>query len=108
MAILRFLQEVMAAGSQAVESVDLAEELDFEDEDRWRYAPELGNVAFGSAVHGWAFRLDTFATMWAEKLNAKVANLQRVLWGDWSYRVKEMALRDSKEGLKMSKDDEIQ
>lgn len=27
-------------------------------QDRWRYSPELGNVAFGSAVHGWAFRLE--------------------------------------------------
>eukprot|EP00434_Breviolum_minutum_P001663 symbB.v1.2.001470.t1/scaffold48.1/size388161/3 len=96
-----FSEEVMAdaaenptgrlrAGSgEVLDAVDLAEELDFDDEDRWRYSPELGNVAFGSAVHGWAFRLDTFASMWAEKLKAKPANLQRVLWGDWTYRQKD-------------------
>eukprot|EP00913_Durusdinium_trenchii_P027272 g25586.t1 len=61
------VQEVMAGAAtsrprkgsgEALDAVDLSEELDFDDEDRWRYSPELGNVAFGSAVHGWAFRLE--------------------------------------------------
>ena len=94
------MQEVMAASLRSeAEALDLSEELDFEDEDRWRYAPELGNVAFGSAVHGWAFRLETFAEIWAEKLGAKEKSLQRVLWGDYTYRVKEMGRFDgSKKG----------
>ncbi|CAJ1429503.1 unnamed protein product [Effrenium voratum] len=88
-------EEAMARDSarksseELVDAVDLADELDFEGEDLWRYSPELGNVAFGSAVHGWAFRLDTFASMWAEKLKVKSENLQRVLWGDWTYRPKD-------------------
>ncbi|CAK9002426.1 Ribosome assembly protein 1 (EF-2 like GTPase) (Elongation factor-like 1), partial [Durusdinium trenchii] len=85
-----FSEEVMAGAAtsrprkgsgEALDAVDLSEELDFDDEDRWRYSPELGNVAFGSAVHGWAFRL--------ERGSAKPQNLQRVLWGDWTYRPKD-------------------
>lgn len=31
------------------------------------FAPEHGNVAFASAVDGWAFRLDNFAKLYAKK-----------------------------------------
>lgn len=63
-------------------------EFDIELEEEWRYSPEKGNVAFGSASHGWAFRIDTFAKMIGTKLGAKPQNLQRVLWGDWAFNPK--------------------
>lgn len=72
------------------EGLDLAAALEFDmaAEEAWCYAPERGNVAFGSAAHGWAFRVDTFAKLIASKMGAKPENLQKVLWGDWAYNKK--------------------
>ena len=53
------------------------------------FRPESCNVAFGSAFDGWAFRLDQFASMYAEKLSCNPEALTRALWGSWSYNVKE-------------------
>eukprot|EP00188_Purpureofilum_apyrenoidigerum_P005194 Plantae.Rhodophyta-Purpureofilum_apyrenoidigerum.ctg65398.p1 GENE.Plantae.Rhodophyta-Purpureofilum_apyrenoidigerum.ctg65398~~Plantae.Rhodophyta-Purpureofilum_apyrenoidigerum.ctg65398.p1 ORF type:complete len:263 (-),score=48.03 Plantae.Rhodophyta-Purpureofilum_apyrenoidigerum.ctg65398:527-1315(-) len=42
--------------------------VDDDEQDELRaFAPENGNVAFASAVDGWAFRLDNFASMYAQK-----------------------------------------
>lgn len=51
--------------------------------------PQVGNVAFGSAHDGWAFRTDQFAAMYAEKLGCKPEALRRCLWGDWAFSAKE-------------------
>jgi ribosome assembly protein 1 len=53
------------------------------------FQPSKGNVAFGSAGDGWAFRLDQFADMYSAKLGAKPAALAAALWGDWAYLPKE-------------------
>eukprot|EP00879_Flechtneria_rotunda_P027153 GHRR01029027.1.p1 GENE.GHRR01029027.1~~GHRR01029027.1.p1 ORF type:complete len:303 (+),score=101.08 GHRR01029027.1:1-909(+) len=53
------------------------------------FQPSLGNVAFGTAADGWAFRLDQFAEMYSAKLGAKPATLAVALWGDWAYLPKE-------------------
>lgn len=66
---------------------DEAEDEPDHDEDVFR--PEVGNVAFGSAYDGWAFRVDQFADMYAEKLGCKAQALCRFLWGDWSFSSKE-------------------
>lgn len=63
-------------------------EFDMATEEAWRYSPERGNVAFGSAYHGWAFRIDTFAKLIASKMGAKPESLQKVLWGSWTYSPK--------------------
>jgi ribosome assembly protein 1 len=42
------------------------------------FQPSKGNVAFGSASDGWAFRLDQFADMYSAKLGAKPAALVQV------------------------------
>ncbi len=42
-----------------------------EDEEADAFQPVQCNVAFGSAHDGWAFRLDQFADMYAEKLQCK-------------------------------------
>lgn len=72
------------------DEIDLTAALDFDDaaEEAWRYAPEKGNVAFGSALHGWAFRVETFAQLVATKMGANPKVLREVLWGDWCYHVK--------------------
>jgi ribosome assembly protein 1 len=42
---------------------------DQDEEDAFQ--PQRCNVAFGSAHDGWAFRLDQFAEMYAEKLGCR-------------------------------------
>jgi hypothetical protein len=42
-----------------------------EDEEVDVFQPAQCNVAFGSAHDGWAFRLDQFADMYAEKMGCK-------------------------------------
>ncbi|CAI4223142.1 unnamed protein product [Auanema sp. JU1783] len=44
--------------------------------------PSVGNVGFGSGLHGWAFTLKQFAEMYAEKFGVEVDKLMRNLWGD--------------------------
>ena len=53
------------------------------------FDPTSGNVAFGSAADGWAFRVDQFAAMAAEKLGAKPELLAKALWGDYAFVAKE-------------------
>ncbi len=42
-----------------------------EDSEADVFQPVRCNVAFGSGYDGWAFRLDQFANMYAEKLACK-------------------------------------
>ena len=41
------------------------------DDEADVFQPSSCNVAFGSAHDGWAFRLDQFAEMYAEKLSCR-------------------------------------
>jgi elongation factor 2 len=47
--------------------------------------PVLGNVAFGSGKDCWAFTLNTFARVYADKLNVDPALLVQKFWGDNYY-----------------------
>lgn len=47
--------------------------------------PIDGNVAFGSALFGWAFTLNTFAKAYAKKFNIDKSKLVKKLWGDNYY-----------------------
>lgn len=49
-----------------------------QEEEEDVFQPSKGNVAFGSASDGWAFRLDQFADMYSAKLGAKPAALVQV------------------------------
>ena len=51
--------------------------------------PNQGTVAFGSALHGWGFTLNTFAKMYATKLKQDKKKLVKRLWGDNYYNPKE-------------------
>jgi elongation factor 2 len=44
--------------------------------------PSLGNVAFGSALHGWGLTLNTFARMYANKFKIEQKKMLEKLWGD--------------------------
>ena len=50
--------------------------------------PTKGNVAFGSALHGWAFTLTTFARIYAKKFNVNMEKMREKLWGDNYYDIK--------------------
>eukprot|EP00080_Pristionchus_pacificus_P020813 PDM80833.1 G protein-coupled receptor [Pristionchus pacificus] len=47
--------------------------------------PSIGNVGFGSGLHGWAFTLKQFAEMYADKFGVKVEKLMKNLWGERFY-----------------------
>ena len=51
--------------------------------------PDSGNVAFGSALQGWAFTIDTFAKMYYYKLKIEKNKLMKRLWGDNYYNPKQ-------------------
>lgn len=48
-------------------------------------SPELGNVAFGSGLHGWAFTLHQFAVRYAKKFGIDRSKMMERLWGDNYY-----------------------
>ena len=44
--------------------------------------PDLGNVAFGCALGGWGFTINTFAKMYSKKLKIEKNKLIKRLWGN--------------------------
>jgi len=51
--------------------------------------PEKGTVAFGSGLHGWAFHVERFATIYAEKFKVEKKKMMAKLWGDAWFSAKE-------------------
>merc|ERR1712202_37826 len=45
-------------------------------------SPDNGTVGFGSGLHGWAFSLKQFATMYASKFGVDVDKMMKKLWGE--------------------------
>jgi ribosome assembly protein 1 len=100
----RMEERISAASSKAQDrdSTDTTteENVDFDyeekdDEDLY-FAPEKGNVVFGSAVDGWAFTIKQFAAIYEKKLGIKRANLEKVLWGDFYFDPKTKRVLSSK------------
>jgi ribosome assembly protein 1 len=60
-----------------------AVDFDEDEDDRWFFAPEYGNVIFCSAIDGWAFRVEQFSQMYAARLGVNEALLRRTFWGDY-------------------------
>ena len=56
---------------------------------RAQFAPEKGNVLFASAMHGWGFALEDFASLYATKLGMKEEVLQQTLWGEYFFHPKQ-------------------
>ena len=48
-------------------------------------SPNLGNVFFGSALHGWGFGIHTFAKRLSQKFNMSEDQLMVKLWGEHYY-----------------------
>ncbi|KAK0424232.1 hypothetical protein QR680_008561 [Steinernema hermaphroditum] len=53
-----------------------------EIEQSLHFDPAKGNVIFSSAIRGYGFSVDDFATLWAPKLNIDVAELKASLFSD--------------------------
>ncbi|ORZ31335.1 hypothetical protein BCR44DRAFT_1442420 [Catenaria anguillulae PL171] len=53
------------------------------DDEGIYFAPQAGNVIFASAIHGWAFRIQYFARLYAAKLKIKEEALLKFLWGEY-------------------------
>ncbi len=87
--------EGTAAGSAAVGTDAAAAE-----ERKLFFSPSKGNVVFASAHAGWAFSLDDFAGILAEKLGASKAGLRKHLWGAWCYKKATDEYLPTKEGGK--------
>ena len=74
-----------------IESQDLQLEYDPSrdiDDENLLFSPSKGNVAFACALEGWAFRLNDFAQMYAQKLSCNAQSLQKALWGPYTYSSK--------------------
>lgn len=56
--------------------------------------PGVGNVAFGSGLHGWAFDTDRFARAYASKFNLDKDKMKKYLWGDWYFNAKRKVWTD--------------
>ena len=67
---------------------DWSDGLEEVDDSDLYFAPDRGNVVFASAVDGWAFGLEDFAKIYAEKLGFSEAALTRTLWGDFFINAK--------------------
>ncbi|KAH6815913.1 Ribosomal protein S5/Elongation factor G/III/V family protein [Perilla frutescens var. frutescens] len=52
-----------------------------EDDEEDTFQPHKGNVIFACALDGWGFGISNFAEIYASKLGASAATLQRALWG---------------------------
>lgn len=50
--------------------------------------PSLGNVAFGSGLHGWGFTVTHFARMYCRKFGGELDSWMRNLWGNRFLNVK--------------------
>ncbi|KAJ2679651.1 translation elongation factor 2 [Coemansia spiralis] len=51
-------------------------------------SPELGTVAFGSALHGWAFTLRQFAVRYSKKFGIDRNKMMKKLWGENYFNAK--------------------
>ncbi|KAL3681346.1 hypothetical protein R1sor_024302 [Riccia sorocarpa] len=76
----KYLSDVDSILTKPTATGEEADDEEEEDEED-AFAPERGNVAFGSAGDGWAFRIDQFADLYAAKLGASAKALKKALWG---------------------------
>ena len=54
-----------------------------EKEKDFYFSPNKGNVIFASATDNWAFTIDNFVDIFANKYKIKREVMQKVLWGDY-------------------------
>ena len=89
-----------APGGKASGSAAVGTDAAAAEERKLFFSPSKGNVVFASAHAGWAFSLDDFAGMLAEKLGASQSGLRKHLWGAWAYKKATDEFVATKEGGK--------
>jgi len=92
--IARVLEQVnvilgIQEAEKQLEDAEIAEESTNDEASEYSFAPETGNVAFASAIDGWAFRVGDFAAIYAEKFKMKERVLRKTLWGEYYYHPKQ-------------------
>ncbi|KAF9960669.1 Cytoplasmic GTPase/eEF2-like protein (ribosomal biogenesis) [Modicella reniformis] len=72
-------------GKESNEQADVFSDwhVETQDDSDIYFNPSEGNVIFASAIDGWAFRIDQFAAIYAQKLGMKEGVLRKCLWGDF-------------------------
>ncbi|KAJ2521734.1 translation elongation factor 2 [Coemansia sp. RSA 1939] len=81
----KLTQEVLYQNfSRVVEDVNvsIATHQDEKTMGNLMVSPEFGTVAFGSALHGWAFTLRQFAVRYSKKFGIDRVKLMKKLWGE--------------------------
>ncbi|KAJ9055744.1 Cytoplasmic GTPase/eEF2-like protein (ribosomal biogenesis) [Entomophthora muscae] len=81
----RSKEQIEAEAAEDVSSKLYDWNLEERDDDEMYFSPEKGNVIFSSAIDGWAFRLQTFADVYAKKLGIKESVFLKCLWGDYYF-----------------------
>lgn len=74
-----------------------SENTDNPDNFKVHLSPELGNVFFGSAYHGWGFGLKSFAKIFASRQNMDEASMMKKLWGEKYFDPKTKKITSSSE-----------
>ena len=74
---------------QIIESLNtISSVYEFKEEgETSQFNPSNGNVAFGSAMNGWAFTLDKFAKTYAAKFKLDRNKLMKKFWGENYYNI---------------------
>ncbi|KAF9991069.1 Cytoplasmic GTPase/eEF2-like protein (ribosomal biogenesis) [Mortierella antarctica] len=76
-------QEVGEPSTTGLEDTFSDWHVETQDDSHIYFHPSQGNVIFASAIDGWAFRVDQFAAIYAQKLGMKEGVLRKCLWGDF-------------------------
>lgn len=58
------------------------------DDSHLYFSPEQGNVVFASAIDGWGFSIQQFASIYSEKMGIDSELLLKSLWGDFYLNAK--------------------
>lgn len=84
--VLQLVEQVNAVigGFYAAERMEQDQRgQDAPEDDELYFDPPRGNVIFASAMDQWAFRLERFSTMYAQKLGIKESHIRGFLWGHY-------------------------
>lgn len=80
--------EAILAHAEASETSQETIESTPVDSEELAFLPESGNVAFASALDGWAFRTRDFAKTYAKKIGCSEKQLNKAMWGNHYYSPK--------------------
>ncbi|XP_041836893.1 elongation factor-like GTPase 1 isoform X2 [Melanotaenia boesemani] len=58
------------------------------DDSHIYFSPDQGNVVFSSAIDGWGFSIQQFASIYSDRMGIKAAVLLKTLWGDFYLNAK--------------------